>query len=214
MGPGADPIAFFSYEDAARLTGLSPRRVKYWGVTRVLPPSAGRGGIFGVALYTFRDIVGLKVLARLRKAVSLQSLRRIGAWLSENHSSPWASLRFYVVGKQVYFSPPDDGVLTALDPMGQTAHPILVNLAEIADEARSEIVEFRKRKPDQHGKIVRDRRVHGNQPVLGGTRIPTATVWAFHKRGFSDDQIIAEFPSLSVDDVRAAIEYERSSHAA
>jgi uncharacterized protein (DUF433 family) len=211
-----DPIAFFSREEAARLTGLSTKRIGYWSLTEVLRPSAGRAGVFGIPLYTFRDLVGLKVLAKLRReaSLSLQSLRRIGEWLGENHSTPWASLRFYIVGKGVYFSGPDDDGLTALDPLGQTAHPILVDLAEIADQARSEIVEFRKRKPEQRGRIVRDRRIQANQPVLDGTRIPTAAVWAFHEKGFSNEQIIDEFPSLSLDDVRAAIEHERSRHVA
>jgi len=180
----------------------------------VLAPSAGRAGVFGVALYTFRDLVGLKVLANLRRKVSLQALRRIGAWLGENHATPWASLRFYVVGRSAYFSAPDDSVLTSLDQLGQTAHRVMVDLAEVADQARGEIIEFRKRKAGQRGKITQDRRVQGNRPVLDGTRIPTATVWEFHERGFTDAEIVSEFPSLSIDDVRAAIEHERTRHVA
>jgi uncharacterized protein (DUF433 family) len=47
-----------------------------------------------------------------------------------------------------------------------------------------------------------------NTPVVAGTRIPTAAVRRFHEAGYSPSQIMREYPSLTPEDVKAALVYE------
>jgi uncharacterized protein (DUF433 family) len=54
-------------------------------------------------------------------------------------------------------------------------------------------------------RIVRDARVAGGEPVLKGTRVTLRTVLASLAEGATTAEILADFPTLSEEDVRAAI---------
>jgi uncharacterized protein (DUF433 family) len=56
-------------------------------------------------------------------------------------------------------------------------------------------------------RVVADHRIMGGVPCLRGTRIPVATVIGLVAQGQSFEDIIADYPQLSVDDVRAALEF-------
>ena len=55
--------------------------------------------------------------------------------------------------------------------------------------------------------IVRDAGICGGQPVIAGTRIPLRTVLACLAEGDTVDQIIADFPTLTKEAVRAVIAF-------
>jgi uncharacterized protein (DUF433 family) len=54
-------------------------------------------------------------------------------------------------------------------------------------------------------RIVRDARVVGGEPVFRGTSVPLRTVLASLAEGASTEQVLADFPGLSREDVRAAM---------
>lgn len=60
-------------------------------------------------------------------------------------------------------------------------------------------------------RIVRDPKTCGGEPVFKGTRVTLRTVLASLAEGDSIDAILADFPSLSADDVRAAIAFAAAS---
>lgn len=60
-------------------------------------------------------------------------------------------------------------------------------------------------------RIVRDPRVVGGQPVFKGTRVTLKTVLASLAEGATVDEILKDFPTLSEDDVRAAIAFAAAS---
>lgn len=60
-------------------------------------------------------------------------------------------------------------------------------------------------------RIVRDRRICGGEPVFRGTRVPLRTVLASLAAGDGAEDILADFPSLKADDVRAAIAFAAAS---
>jgi uncharacterized protein (DUF433 family) len=60
-------------------------------------------------------------------------------------------------------------------------------------------------------RIVRDRRICGGQPVFKGTRVTLRTVLASLAAGDSAETILAEFPSLTAEDIRAAIAFAAAS---
>ena len=59
--------------------------------------------------------------------------------------------------------------------------------------------------------IVTDPRICGGQPVIRGTRVPLRTVLASLAEGGTVEDIIAAFPALKEDDVRAAISFAATS---
>ena|SRR5579863_2346833 len=62
---------------------------------------------------------------------------------------------------------------------------------------------------DEH--IVRDRQICGGEPVFKGTRVLLRTVLASLAEGDSVEDILADFPSLKSEDVRAAIAFAAAS---
>jgi uncharacterized protein (DUF433 family) len=61
------------------------------------------------------------------------------------------------------------------------------------------------------GRIVRDKGICGGEPVFRGTRVTLRTVLASLADGDSVEEILADFPSLKVEDVHAAIVFAASS---
>jgi uncharacterized protein (DUF433 family) len=195
-------------EQATRLTGLSRDQLKYWDETRFFSPAnVVASGRYFSRLYSFRDVVGLRVIARLREKVSLQTLRKIAAWLKERHQEPWSQLRFFIDAKhRVHFRDPETGlVLQAAD--GEQA-AIEIAMEEVAADVRSAAQGMQSRGVEQVGRIERHRYVMHNAHVMAGTRIPTAAVWRLSDAGYSVDQILYEYPRLTAADVQAALEHE------
>lgn len=64
---------------------------------------------------------------------------------------------------------------------------------------------------DTIGRIARRRNVAGNKPVIAGTRIPVKSIKAFHEAGYSVDQIREQYPSLTSEDIEAAIAYSEAA---
>ena len=62
-----------------------------------------------------------------------------------------------------------------------------------------------------HERIVRDPQTCGGEPVFRGTRVTLRTVLASLADGDSIDEILADFPSLKAEDVRAAISFAAAS---
>lgn len=60
-------------------------------------------------------------------------------------------------------------------------------------------------------RIVRDGQVCGGEPVFKGTRVLLRTVLASLATGDSAEDILADFPSLKAEDVRAAIAFAAAS---
>jgi uncharacterized protein (DUF433 family) len=54
-------------------------------------------------------------------------------------------------------------------------------------------------------RIVRDPQIVGGEPVLKGTRVTLKTLLASLAEGATTAEILADFPTLSEEDVRAAI---------
>lgn len=61
------------------------------------------------------------------------------------------------------------------------------------------------------GRIVRDPQVCGGQPVFKGTRVTLRTVLSSLGEGDSAEQILAEFPTLKPEDIRAAVTFAAAS---
>ena len=60
-------------------------------------------------------------------------------------------------------------------------------------------------------RIVRDPQIVGGEPVLKGTRVRLKTVLASLAEGATTAEILSDFPTLSEEDVRAAIAFAAGS---
>lgn len=67
-----------------------------------------------------------------------------------------------------------------------------------------DVVDYRER-------IVRDPRVCGGEAILKGTRVTLRTVLASLADGDSIDDILADYPTLTAEDVRAVIAFAADS---
>lgn len=59
--------------------------------------------------------------------------------------------------------------------------------------------------------IVRDPKICGGQPVMKGTRVPLRTILASLAEGATIEEILQDFPTLTEEDVRAAIAFAAAS---
>mgnify|MGYP000858393638 CR=1 FL=1 len=62
-----------------------------------------------------------------------------------------------------------------------------------------------------HDRIVTDPAICGGQPVIKGTRVPVRTILAYLAHGSFVPEILAEFPSLTEEDVRAIVAFAAAS---
>lgn len=211
----AAPMMAFTTPQAVKLTGLSARTISRWesqGVFRASyvddrPRKAYR------RFYSFRDIVSLRTLHRLRRdhRIPLNQLRRVGEYLQSHTSDPWSSISFRTVGRSVEFIDPASGVLVSSQPFGQGVFSI--ELSEIALETETEATALIARDPSDIGRIVRHRHTMANSWVLAGTRIPTSAIWNFHEGGATLERIRQAYPDLTAQDIKCAIEHEAAVRA-
>jgi uncharacterized protein (DUF433 family) len=64
---------------------------------------------------------------------------------------------------------------------------------------------------DYRKHIVRDPKICGGGPVIKGTRVTIRTILASLAEGAGIAEIVADFPTITEDDVRAVIAFAASS---
>ena len=202
----------FTLEQASRATHIPERRIRYWDNTGILSPSLANKEDRGAysRIYSFRDLVGLRTIGELRDrfGVSLQCLRVVAERLRKPAETPWSELRFYVSGRRLFFRDPESQLmLSALNP-GQIALVESLDLVSVARDIERRATTLTERTSDQIGQITRNRYIVNNRPVIAGTRIPTAAIWDFYEAGYSNAEILKEYPRLTLEDVETAIAYE------
>lgn len=189
-------------DTAARITGLSRRRLDGWARTDFLAPSTDNQLTPGrrIRLYDFLDLLGLMVAAQLiERGVSLPHIRQIVSHLrARGYGQPLTQLTWATHGKRVYFQHADGSWEGDLRPR-QTVLSQVLNLellrAEIKDKAR--------RPSALAGTIERRRGALGNKQLLAGTRVPVETVRRYLDHGKSTAEILRSFPVLSEEDIEA-----------
>ncbi len=198
----------FSANHVVRLTGLSHRQLSYWDRTESFKPyyaEENRRSPYS-RVYSFRDVVGLRTIAVLRKLykIPLQKLRRTARDLSQYKGAPWSDLTLYVFGKEVYFREPDTEKIRGV----ASGQYISLRLQSIIQDVAGEAEKLKHRTSDQIGIIERNRYVVHRAWVVAGTRIPTKAISNFKQAGYSVDQILREYPILTKPDIEKALEHE------
>lgn len=137
----------FTSHQASRLTGCTPRQLRYWDQVGLVPPSIQRtGGRSGVPrLYSFRDLVALRVVRSLLDGgMSLQRVRRAFEYLRENADleGHLSEVKLITDGQSIFKIARRNGeILDALKD-GQLA--FFVAIDEIATGVEARVDQFRE----------------------------------------------------------------------
>ena len=203
-------IFAFSADNVIHLTGLTKSQLQYWDKLGFFLPqytSENRRSPYS-RVYSFRDVVGLRTLSLLRNEhkISFQKVRKFAERLANYEASLWSKSQVYVLGREFYVGLP--GGEFAENREGQFA-PV-VFLKNVIGQIERGMNELKQRSPLQIGKISKGRFVARNAATIEGTRIPVATIKRYSEAGFSISGILDEYPSLTEDDIKAALSYEEN----
>lgn len=209
MSGDSNVIGAFTEEQAARLSDLKVGRLRYWDKKEFFCPSYGyedRSKPFS-RIYSFKDIVCLRTLAILvnEHKIHLKTLRETLATLLGMDQSGWADQTLYVLGRRVYFQRPDDQAYQDVSSGQLVLHNI--PLRRVISEVTEAVNALKRRDPSTIGHITKTRNVRGSRPIIDGTRIPVSTIKDYYTDGYSIGEIIQEYPTLTPEDVRAALKH-------
>jgi uncharacterized protein (DUF433 family)/DNA-binding transcriptional MerR regulator len=206
-------VSAFTEDHVVRLTGISLRQLRYWDRTGFFVPSLAyedRRSPYS-RLYSFRDLVCLKIVNALRNDanVPLPHLREVKDKLAHLGEDLWAKTTLYVLNRRVVFHNPEspDTKEDVVTGQGVLQIPLIVVSGDMAAAVKT----LWRRDDAAIGKIERHRGVAHNQVVIAGTRIPVRSIKAFADAGYSVEQIKKEYPTLTQEDIRAAIAYEAAA---
>lgn len=192
------------------LSGVTPSQLRRLHRKGVIRPQTGDGGI---ALYSFNDILTLRVFAALRPHISAQKIDKAFAEfrrLTQDESAETlASHRFGTDGQTVYTDLPDDAA--AMDLVRYPGQMTVFTFAQMTSEFR-----------DWKGRVVPDLanpRAHlavdehriGGWPTIRGTRIPYDTIAALASPGdLSGNDIRYYYPGVSDEAIADAVDFDRT----
>lgn len=204
MASVAEDLLAFPDTRAARLAGVSVRRLRYWEESGLVVPSIKRN--FSprntVRLYSYQDLLALLVVATLRteREMSLQHIRRVvGHLRARGYQAPLRELKFATLGREIYFQHPDGSWEGDLRP-----DQIVLFKTILLEPLRLRIDAAAKRPDDDIGRVIKQRGVHASAPVFAGTRIRVLTVQDYLRNGYGTQAILDAFPDLEAADIDEA----------
>ncbi len=138
---GLDPNEGYRGAVAARAAGITYRQLDYWARTGLVEPTIrGASGSGSQRLYSFRDVLVLKLVKRLLETgISLQQIRSAVEQLRETGVTDLAQTTLMSDGASVYLCTSDDQVIDLVQ-RGQGVFGIFVG--QVYREVESTLVEF------------------------------------------------------------------------
>lgn len=204
MASATQELLAFPDTRAAKLAGVSLRRLRYWEERRLVVPSIKRqvSARNTIRLYGYQDLLSLLVVSTLRteREMSLQRIRRVVQHLQDrDYTAPLRELKFATYGREIYFQHPDGSWEGDLRPDQIVLEKILR-----LEPLRLRIDRAARRPEASKGRVERHRGVHASAPVFAGTRIRVSTVQGYLRKGFDAAAILEAFPDLDSADVDEA----------
>lgn len=135
----------FTADQACRLTNCTHHQLRYWDRVGLVQPSLQTsGGRPGVRrLYTFRDLVALRVVrSLLDNGMSLQRVRRAWDYLRREGGmdSHLSEVKLVTDGQTIFRVSSDDGEI--LDALRQGQLSFFVAIDQIAREVEEDVSRF------------------------------------------------------------------------
>lgn len=187
---------------AAALSGASVRQLAYWRRERILvpeiEPSRPR------ALYSFRDVVALRTVVRLRADVPLQRVRTALRTLDDldltDHLSTYTLIGY---GDSVVLVPKDS---PPVDLVKNSKQQWIISLEDLFGEFKARdgrtVVSLVHPRPRLE---VKEKRLSG-WPTIAGTRVPYDAV-ALMAEGASEDRVRYFYPQVSSLAIEDAVDF-------
>lgn len=204
-------IGAFSEAQVERLTGVSVAQLRRWDRTGFFRAALHSDEVRAFSrVYSFKDLVSLRVLNQLRNVhnVSMPELRKAAHELAHRGEDVWIKTTLFVHRGKVVFEEPETLARREVTTKQYVAD---IPLQVAISDTRLAIAAMNERDAEQVGRITQNRFVQQNRPVIAGTRIPVAAILSFAKAGYSAEAIVEQYPGISVEDVRAAIEYRAAA---
>ena len=128
-----------------QVTGLSKRQIDYWDRTHFIKPTVSEASGYGsVRLYSFTDLIQLKVAKTLKKAgISLKKIRKSLNYLRKHIpeiESPLSTLRFITDGESIFVL--TSNKKTILDTLKEGQLVFSIALGKIVQELNGEVKSF------------------------------------------------------------------------
>ena len=129
---------------ACKIVGITYRQLDYWTRTGLVEASLrGAHGSGTQRLYSFNDLLQLKVIKRLTEAgASLSKVRQAIDYVRTNLESDWAKATIATDGNGVYACTSDAEVMDLLRS-GQGVLGAVVSVGQVRDELNGTLSELR-----------------------------------------------------------------------
>lgn len=202
-------VAALAEDHVIQITGLSKGQLRAWDRRGFFVPKyayCDRSSAYS-RIYSFKDAVGLRTLAKLRTShrISIARLEKLAAAMEKDGISHWAEAKVWVVKSEPYYLRPG-----SREVMGaETGQLAMLPIIDVIEEVTAKVEGLKHRPQDTVGLIERRRFVARNSWVVSGTRIPTATIQRYAQAGFSNKEILDEYPTLTLEDIEAALAHEK-----
>lgn len=199
-------IGAFSEEQVSRLTGLSHAQLRGWNRRGFIRPeyrSEGDARKPYSFIYSFKDLLKLRVLNQLRNvySVPMKELERVELELAHMGDDKWTSQKLWVSNRRVVFVEPESRSKREVTSKQFVAE---IALEVVTTDARNDIQRLNRRNGGEVGQIIQKRHFHSSEPVFKGTRIPVSAIQDYLGAGYEDADILDRFPSLEAGDIDAA----------
>lgn len=201
----------YSTRLAAALSGATERQLGYWRLGRggkppLLVPDYG----LRPALYSYPDILALRMFARLREEMPLQRIRRTVAYvlkrLPEGQHISSETIRALPGGQEAVWLN-DDGIVDTVGHQGQLSFPELMAgvLGSFTTIRGREVPDLER---PARGLII-DPAIRGGTPVAEGTRITFDVLAGLSGDGLSVAEVQDLYPGVSETSIGGAVEFAR-----
>jgi uncharacterized protein (DUF433 family) len=208
-------ISVFTPELVSRVVRLSQWQLQYWAALDIVRPSIAEAEAAAPALYSFQDLIKLKVAARLRRKLRPSQIGQLLRQLERRgYGDPFLTVRFGETrdGRQLVYLDPTDRL--PLSAHGREVGTIVETFGLPIEEIRTDLErQVQRATRRRHGEIAKVRSIQGSAPVVKGTRVPVEKLAALAHAGWSDARIREAFPHLTERDIAAALKYEREHQA-
>lgn len=194
---------------AATLSGATVRQLAYWRrntsdhAPLLLPEFSRTPRV----LYSYQDIVALRMFVRLRSDTSLQRIRKAVAWLEKHHPDTHLSrhkMEAQPGGRTIVWISRDRDYFDVVEQPGQAG--IQIVMGDLFDEFKTATG---RRVPDLMTPapgVTVDPGVRGGFPVMSGTRVPFNIIARLHADGLEPAEIRELYPGIHARDVVGAAE--------
>lgn len=201
-------VGLYTVGDAGRLIHASPGAVRSW-VDRGLAPSPVNVAFGETTVVSFLDLISLKIVRVLRdQRISLEKIRAAEKYLRTEwgFARPFSTRRILTDGRSVLIAlGADPKKLTSADRQGQEVIFAVIR-KDLVDVTFGDSGAESWRPAND---VVLRPEIQLGAPCVEGTRIPTRTLFGFHRAGDSA-AFLAKSYDLPRRKVERAIAYEES----